>query len=159
MQLNESLNKSNLSSPNQYMTMSIETIEEKIETFKELMEKYEKDNDYQNAELIKQQLIQATKAKDKKLLKETKFRHIQDKETLHSYENKEFIELNSKMNEKLEKLNIKFQKMESQLKQNQEEEMQKFQKNYEDKLKISMKPSNDLKLAHKKKDFFLKKKE
>ena len=67
MQLNESLNKSNLSSPNQYMTMSIETIEEKIETFKELMEKYEKDNDYQNAELIKQQLIQATKAKDKKL--------------------------------------------------------------------------------------------
>ena len=138
MKLNESLNKSNLSNSNLYTSMSVQNLEKKIEILKELMEGYEKENNFQEAEAIKQELIQATKAKDRKILKDAKYRHIQEKETLHTYENEEFIELNNKMKEKWEKLNEKFKKME---------------------LKLTMKPSNQLIAAEKKKNFYLKKKE
>ena len=159
MKLNESLNRSNISGPNLYSSMSIENIEKKIEILQELMEGYEKENNFQEAELIKQELIQAKKTKERKLLTDAKFRHIQEKETLHSYENEEFIELNNKFKEKFDKLNKKFTKMEDDLKQNQEEEMQKFHKSHEDKLKFSFKPSSQLLEAEKKKNIFLKKKE
>ena len=159
MKLNESLNKSNLSNSNLYTSMSVQNLEKKIEILKELMEGYEKENNFQEAEAIKQELIQATKAKDRKILKDAKYRHIQEKETLHTYENEEFIELNNKMKEKWEKLNLKFQKMENQLKKNQEEEIEKFEKSHEDKFKSSMKPSSEILLIEKKKDLFVKKKE
>ena len=159
MKLNESLNKSNLSNSNLYTSMSVQNLEKKIEILKDLMEGYERENNFQEAEAIKQELIQATKAKDRKILKDAKYRHIQEKETLHTYENEEFIELNNKMKEKWEKLNEKFKKMELKLNKVQEDEMEKFQKVYEDKLKLTMKPSNQLIAAEKKKNFYLKKKE
>ena len=159
MQLNESLNKNNISNSNLYTSMSVQNLEKKIEILKDLMEGYEKENNFLEAEEIKQELIQATKAKDRKILKDTKFRHIQEKETLHSYENEEFIELNNEMKEKWEKLNEKFKKMELKLNKEQEEEIEKFQKAHEDRLKLTMKPSNQLIAAEKKKNFYLKKKE
>ena len=63
------------------------------------------------------------------------------------------------MKEKWEKLNEKFQKMEEQLKKNQEEEIEKFEKIHEDKFKSSMKPSSEIIEIEKKKDLFVKKKE
>ncbi len=159
MQLNESLSKNNISNSNLYTSMSVQNLEKKIEILKDLMEGYEKENNFLEAEEIKQELIQATKAKDRKILKDTKFRHIQEKETLHSYENEEFIELNNEMKEKWEKLNEKFKKMELKLNKEQEEEIEKFQKAHEDRLKLTMKPSNQLIAAEKKKNFYLKKKE
>ena len=159
MQLNESLSKNNISNSNLYTSMSVQNLEKKIEILKDLMEGYEKENNFLEAEEIKQELIQATKAKDRKILKDTKFRHIQEKETLHTYENEEFIELNNEMKEKWEKLNEKFKKMELKLNKEQEEEIEKFQKAHEDRLKLTMKPSNQLIAAEKKKNFYLKKKE
>ena len=49
--------------------------------------------------------------------------------------------------------------MQNQLKKNQEEEIQKFQKAQEDKYKSSIKPSNEILTIEKKKESFLKKKE
>ena len=63
------------------------------------------------------------------------------------------------MDEKREKLKLKFEKMQNQLKKNQEEEIQKFQKAQEDKYKSSIKPSNEILTIEKKKESFLKKKE
>ena len=154
MKLNDSLSKSIINT-NLYTSMSVQNLEKKIE----ILKGYERENNYQEAEAIKQELIQASKAKDRKILKDAKFRHIQEKETLHTYENEEFIELNNKMNEKWEKLNEKFKKMELKLNKEQENEIEKFQKAHEDKLKITMKPSNNLIAAEKKKNFYLKKKE
>ena len=159
MQLDESLSKNNISNSNLYTSMSVQNLEKKIEILKELMEGYEKENNFLEADEIKQELIQATKAKDRKILKDTKFRHIQEKETLHTYENEEFIELNNEMQEKWEKLNEKFKKMELKLNKEQEEEIEKFQKAHEDRLKLTMKPSTQLIEAEKKKNFYLKKKE
>ena len=159
MQLDESLSKNNISNSNLYTSMSVQNLEKKIEILKELMEGYEKENNFLEADEIKQELIQATKAKDRKILKDTKFRHIQEKETLHTYENEEFIELNNEMKEKWEKLNEKFKKMELKLNKEQEEEIEKFQKAHEDRLKLTMKPSTQLIEAEKKKNFYLKKKE
>lgn len=158
MKLNDSLSKSIINT-NLYTSMSVQNLEKKIEILKDLMEGYERENNFQEAEAIKQELIQASKAKDRKILKDAKFRHIQEKETLHTYENEEFIELNNKMNEKWEKLNEKFKKMELKLNKEQENEIEKFQKAHEDKLKTTMKPSINLIAAEKKKNFYLKKKE
>ena len=158
MKLNESQNK-NLSIPNPYMNMTLEKIEKQIENLNELMDHYEKEKNFLEAESVKQDLILATKAREKKKLKDTKFRHLQEIESLHLDENEEIIELNNKMKEKWEKLNLKFQKMENQLKKNQEEEIEKFEKSHEDKFKSSMKPSSEILLIEKKKDLFVKKKE
>ena len=158
MKLNESQNK-NLMIPNPYMNMSLEKIEKEIENLNELMDHYEKEKNFLEAESVKQDLILAQKAKEKVKIKDTKYRHIQEIEAIQSDENDEIIELNNKMKEKWEKLNLKFQKMENQLKKNQEEEIEKFEKSHEDKFKSSMKPSSEILLIEKKKDLFVKKKE
>jgi hypothetical protein len=158
MKLNESQNK-NLSIPNPYMNMTLEKIEKEIENLNELMDHYEKEKNFLEAESVKQDLILAQKAKEQVKIKDTKYRHIQEIEAIQSDENDEIIELNNKMKEKWEKLNEKFKKMELKLNKVQEDEMEKFQKVYEDKLKLTMKPSNQLIAAEKKKNFYLKKKE
>ena len=158
MTLNQSQNK-NLSIPNPYMNMSLEKIEKEIENLNELMDHYEKEKNFLEADSVKQDLILANKAKEKVKLKDIKFRHIQEIEAIHSNENEEIIIFNNKMKEKWEKLNEKFQKMEEQLKKNQEEEIEKFEKIHEDKFKSSMKPSSEIIEIEKKKDLFVKKKE
>ena len=82
MKLNESQNK-NLSIPNPYMNMTLEKIEKEIENLNELMDHYEKEKNFLEAESVKQDLILATKAREKKKIKDTKFRHLQEIESLH----------------------------------------------------------------------------
>jgi hypothetical protein len=159
MKTNESSQKSTIINSNKYLYMSLDKLEKEIEVLTELMEGYEKEKNFIEAHSVQQELIQATKAKDKLKLEDTKFRHIQERETLHLYEQDEFIKLNSKMDKKREKLKLKFEKMQNQLKKNQEEEIQKFQKAQEDKYKSSIKPSNEILTIEKKKESFLKKKE
>ena len=66
MKLNDSLSKSIINT-NLYTSMSVQNLEKKIEILKDLMEGYERENNFQEAEAIKQELIQASKAKDMKM--------------------------------------------------------------------------------------------
>ena len=159
MKVNESSTKSISSSPNKFLYMSLDKIEKEIEVLTELMEGYEKEKNFIEAHSVQQELIKATKARNKMKLQNAKYRHIQEKENLHLDEQDEFIELNNELEQKRKKLIAKFEKMQKQQKQNQEEEIQKFQKQQEEKYKLTVKPTSEIIAIEKKKEIFLKKKE
>ena len=100
------------------------------------------------------------KIKDKKNLKEAKIRHLQEKEDLEFSQKEELSQFNMEMDKNFYDLSNKFQEMQKQLQQNHEDELKKFQENYENKnINLNPKPTSDLIAANKKLELFVKKKE
>ena len=74
--------------------------------------------------------------------------------------NEELNQFNMEMDKQFYDLSNKFQEMQKQLQQNHEEELRKFQEEYEAKnSNLNPKPTSDLITANKKLDLFVKKKE
>ena len=159
MQNNE-VNKSNLTNSINFMDLPLEKIEEYLKILEEFMNKSEKEGKFIEAELAKQRIIQLNKIKDKKNLKEAKIRHLQEKEDLEFSQKEELSQFNMEMDKNFYELSNKFQEMQKQLQQNHENELKKFQENYENKnINLNPKPTSDLIAANKKLELFVKKKE
>ena len=157
---NDLLNKSNLTNSINFMELPTEKLDEYIKLLEEFMNKSEKEGKFVEAELAKQRIIQLNKVKDKKNLKDAKIRHLQEKEELELSQKEELNQFNMEMDKQFYDLSNKFQEMQKQLQQNHENELKKFQENYENKnINLNPKPTSDLIAANKKLDLFVKKKE
>ena len=157
---NDLLNKSNLTNSINFMELPTEKLDEYIKLLEEFMNKSEKEGKFVEAELAKQRIIQLNKVKDKKNLKDAKIRHLQEKEELELSQKEELNQFNMEMDKQFYDLSNKFQEMQKQLEQNHEDELKKFQEDYEAKnSNLNPKPTSDLIAANKKLDLFVKKKE
>ena len=160
MENNNVLNKSNLSNSINFMELPSEKIDEYIKILEEFMNKSEKEGKFVEAELAKQRIIQLNKIKDKKNLKEAKIRHFQEKEDLEASQKEELNQFNMKMDKEFYDLSNDYQEKQKQLQQTHEDELKKFQEDFESKnINIAPKPKSDLIAANKKLDLFVKKKE
>ena len=159
MQNNE-VNKSNLTNSINFMDLPLEKIEEYLKILEEFMNKSEKEGKFIEAELAKQRIIQLNKIKDKKNLKEAKIRHLQEKEDLEASQKEELNQFNMKMDKEFYDLSNDYQEKQKQLQQTHEDELKKFQEEFESRnINIAPKPTSDLIAANKKLELFVKKKE
>ena len=155
------LNVSQLSNTSvNFNEMSIEKIDEYIGILEEFMSKSEKEGKFVEAELAKQRIIQLNKIKDKKNLKEAKIRHLQEKEDLEASQKEELNQFNMKMDKEFYDLSNDYQEKQKQLQQTHEDELKKFQEDFESRnINVAPKPKSDLIAANRKLDLFVKKKE
>ncbi len=160
MENNNVLNKSNLSNSINFMELPSEKIDEYIKILEEFMNKSEKEGKFVEAELAKQRIIQLNKIKDKKNLKEAKIRHLQEKEDLEASQKEELNQFNMKMDKEFYDLSNDYQEKQKQLQQTHEDELKKFQEDFESRnINVAPKPKSDLIAANRKLDLFVKKKE
>ena len=155
------LNVSQLSNTSvNFNEMSIEKIDEYIGILEEFMNKSEKEGKFVEAELAKQRIIQLNKVKDKKNLKEAKFRHMQEKEELESTQKEELNKFNIERDKKFYELTNEFQEKQNQLEKEHEEQIKKFEEEFDEKYsKFIPKPTSELTAATKKLELFVKQKE
>ena len=97
---------------------------------------------------------------DKKRLKDAKERHLQEREELEAIQKEELNNYNTEMDRQFYELSSKFQEMQNQLEQAHDEELQKFQEDFEQKNNGTIaKPSSDLINANKRLELYVKKQE
>ena len=97
---------------------------------------------------------------DKIRLKDAKERHIQERAELESIQKEELNNFNTEIDRQFYELSSKFQEMQNQLEQAHEEELQKFQEEFEHKNNGTIaKPSSELINANKRLELYVKKQE